>query len=422
MTPDGPSNPRLPDEADLLAWVEGEPLSPEANASVAKALMADPVLARKMELMRADRLALASLSQERAPEGLIEGVESALQPVLERELLLGLKDGEPADSPVVSMVRPEKRGIFQTFLADRAGRRMALAASLLVLVGGATWWATMTFSRGSGPKPIGPVALDKPGAGRDPIAAPVPAAPETMSIDEGTRIAMSGSGEAESAALKIGSEPVKPETPGNASIAPEAPATLAAAEVMGPVKAPMDAALAAELARERKLVIRVVSQEASHSPRRACDRIRKECNGNAWKLASQVSPELTVALDAKPFEVQRSSPVSIEPETPAFAGSDAGTPIVGPPVPRDIPVIEETEPQPVYLVQARLDAATMTQLKTTLEKAGHGDEVVFEERYEQLPLTPGGAPVLTPQAVLWWTNPPAGWTSWGEVPVVIEPK
>ena len=91
-------------------------------------------------------------------------------------------------------------------------------------------------------------------------------------------------------------------------------------------------------------------------------------------------------------------------------------------MPRDIPVIEETEPQPVYLVQARLDAATMTQLKTTLEKAGHGDEVVFEERYEQLPLTPGGAPVLTPQAVLWWTNPPAGWTSWGEVPVVIEPK
>jgi hypothetical protein len=383
--------------------------------------------------MRSDRVALRSLGAlERAPEGLISAVESALQPVMERELLLGLQDGEPAESmPVVSMVRPERRGIFQTFLADRAGRRMALAASLLVLVGGATWWGTVVFYRGT--QPIGPIAVNdkKPSESARMVDSTValntgkPDSPAGATFDqnksdEGMTIAQ---GDSAARTAASGAEALMMKSEGAAAIASAPAATLAAADVIGPVKTPMDAALAAELARERKLVIRVVSREATSAPRRVCDRMRKELNTPAWKLAGDApTAELAQVLEARPLDVGRSEPRVIRPEAPAFAGMEQIEPIVGPPAPIEIPVIEETEPQPVYVVQTRLDAATMTQLKASLEKSGQTDEVVFEERYEALPLASGGAPVLTPAAVLWWTNSPAGWTNWGEVPVVIEPR
>ena len=411
MALNGSNNPNLPDEADLLAWVEGETLSPEANAAVARALLADPVLARRMELMRSDRLALRSLGEERAPGGLLSSVEAALQPVLERELLLGLRDEEPADShPVVSMVRPEKRGIFQTFLADRAGRRMALAASLLVLIGGATWWGTVWFSRT--PPKMGPIAMKESStrAAESTIAMKDSAAPETAQpgkIDDGMRIT-----HAPERFAPAGIE---------AAMSKEA-APVVAAALVGPVREAMDAGLAAELAKERKLVVRVVSREAISSPRGLCDRLKKEFNTPAWRLTPEVPTELASALEAHPLVVDHSQPAVVNPEPQVFAGDQGFEPIMGPPAPREVPIIEESEPQPVYLVQARLDAATMSQLKTSLEKAGRTAEVVFEERYEPLPLASGGTPVLTPAAVLWWTNPPAGWTTWGEVPVVIEPK
>jgi hypothetical protein len=195
------------------------------------------------------------------------------------------------------------------------------------------------------------------------------------------------------------------------------------AELVGPVREPMEASLAAELARERKLVVRVVSSEAATSPRHLCDRLIKEFNAPAWKLASEVPMELASALDARPLQADRSVTPAVAPEPTAFAGAEGIAPLMGPPAPREPVTIERSEPQPVYLVQARLDAATMSQLRANLERAGRTAEVVFEERYEALPLpSGGGAPVLTPAAVLWWTNPPAGWTSWGEVPVVVEPR
>jgi len=415
-----------PDEADLLAWVEGEPLSAEANAAVAQALLSDPVLARKLESMRSDRVALQMLGEERAPRGLIASVETALQPVLERELLLGLKDGEPVDShPVVSMVRPEKRGIFQTFLADRAGRRMALAASLLVLIGGATWYGTVMFS--SGPQPVGPIAIND---ARNREAREAVPADSTLATKSGDSSEVART-ESVVAPLTIATGPEASfDAPQALAAAPaaadasNAEATpVALADLVGPVKTPMDPALAAELARERRLVIRVVSREATTAPRRVCDRVKKEFNSAAWKLASDApTAELATALEARPLDVGRAAPQVNQPEWPAFAGIEQIEPIVGPPAPRELAVIEEAEPQPVYVVQARLDAATMSQLRASLEKSGPADEIVFEERYEALPLASGGAPVLTPAAVLWWTNPPAGWTSWGEVPVVIEPR
>ena len=84
--PDFPAKTPRPDEADLLAFVEGESLPRDRELSVAKALEADPALARKMERMRADRAAFRALPDVKAPPGLMDAVEAALQPLLERQV------------------------------------------------------------------------------------------------------------------------------------------------------------------------------------------------------------------------------------------------------------------------------------------------------------------------------------------------
>ena len=150
--PAEPTNPRPPDEADFLAWVEGEALPRDREAAVSRAIGADPALGRRLSSMRADRMALKSLAQVAAPASLMAGVEAALQPVLERQMLLGLRDGEEvADHPPISIVRPVKRSIMQTFFADRMGRRLAVAAGLLLMVGGATYLGTTYLSGRTAP-------------------------------------------------------------------------------------------------------------------------------------------------------------------------------------------------------------------------------------------------------------------------------
>lgn len=413
-------NGRRPDEADLLAWVEGKKLSPELDAAVARLLVNDPKLARELELMREDRLAMRLLRDEAAPAGLMDSVEAALQPVLERQLLLGLQQGEPTESrPVVSMVRSEKRGIFQTFLADRAGRRMAMAASLLLLVGAGTLVGTIVLSRGTQPTPI-PVTL------RDGLATG-----ESKVIEKPLAIAIAPSTvttETNNAARKSVDVPVVPPPagPGESGTALAAD-TASDGPLVGPVKVPVDPALAAELARDHKLVIRVLSSAAAKTPSAIADRIKKETSSPAWKLANEVSSELAAALKPEgdvPFDDAR--PVRIEP--PSFAGDDEtiaraleGT--MGPPAPAQFgaPMEVASAGPSVYLFQARLDATTLAQLKSSLQKAGRAEDVVFEEQREALPLD-ARSPILVPNAVLWWENGPAGWTNWGEVPVVVNPN
>ena len=412
-----PNNPIRPDEADLLAWVEGEKLSPEMDAAVARLLLSDPGLARELEGMRRDRVALQSLEDVKAPAGLIESVESALQPLLERQLLLGLRDGEPVEShPVVSMVRPEKRGIFQTFLADRSGRRMAMAAGLLLVVGGGTYWATTMLST----PPVKPlvVALNsgkhKDVSKPEAIVAtnPAGAAPEAR-VETAAPVGLTAA-------------PAKSATPVDTptSVAVVEPETKDAAMV-GPTRMPVDPTLAAELAREGKLVIRVVSSQAGRTPATVADHLKKECSGPGWKLASEVPPAVAVAVAPEPVDWVRvvASQPTTEPEAMALADHDAATgPIMGPPAPQVEPQQIEMDQIPsVYMLQARLDAATMAAVRTSLQKAGRADEVVFEERYESLPLDQS-SPILNPNAMVWWTNPPSGGTRWGEVPVVIDPK
>lgn len=435
-SPNNPPSPIRPEEADLLAWIEGEKLSPEMDAAVARLLMSNPVLARELEAMRRDRDVMKSLEDEfKAPAGLIESVESALQPVLERQLLLGLQDGEPVESkPVVSMVRPEKRGVFQTFLADRSGRRMAMAAGLLLVVGGATYWATTMVSNTGGPRPLTVARNDAiketpiPEAPAKLLARANPAAitSDKPAVDQTTNEKMTVA----VAPAKVVEPTGAPGVPGSA-VSNESKSSEVETAMIGPVKVAVDSTLAAELAREGKLVIRVVSPQAARSPVAVAEHLKKDVSGPGWKLAGDVPSAVAVAVAPEPVDWKQlaaSQPAREDNETVAAADMDGvnkalDPSLIGPPAPSslDVPQLAIEQVPSVYMLQARLDAATMDAVKKSLQKAGRADEVVFEERYESLPLDPS-APILNPSAMVWWNNTPAGWAKWGEVPVVIDPK
>jgi hypothetical protein len=129
-------------EAEILDWIEGD-LSPEREPALLAALAADPVLGRRVHAMRADREVLLRLPEERAPEALLSGVEDAL----ERRMLMGESDGVQ-DTPSYARVSSVKSpGVLARIVSSRSARRLALAASVLLAVGFASWWGAERLSR-----------------------------------------------------------------------------------------------------------------------------------------------------------------------------------------------------------------------------------------------------------------------------------
>lgn len=401
MTTQPPNSRPTPlDEGDLLAWVEGEPLPRDREKAVAIALGQDPALARRLEAMRADRKSIKALHTPAAPANLLAGVEAALQPVLERQMLMGLRDGELlSDLPPVSIVQPVKRSIVQTFLSDRVGRRLAVAAGLLLVVGGASLWATTHFFSRPQQPPLGPIAIEtesRPQIGPAPSIDVPYVGPEAV-----TRPMLA---EADPPAITI-----------------EPALTIAAADqadpsLMGPFLPELDGARAAELARENRLVIRITALDPAFAsePGRLIDRIRR-ADQNMLRLGEEPTSTMVAALN--PSFMERDRPVSpTRSFAPAYAGSapsDLPPDVYGPPLPP--PEWNPPAPQLVYLVQARLDAAAMETLRTML--GGSYGRAEFEVLDAPLP---DATPALNAASMLWWGQNPSGWTWWANIPVVID--
>lgn len=403
--------PRPPDEGELLAWIEGERLPRERELAVAMALSQDAALARRLELMRADRDALGSLPSPAAPAGLMDAVEAALQPVLERQMLVGMEASADAPLPI-SMVQPAKRSVFDVFLRDRMGRRMAAAAGLLLLVGGATYFATSYFS-GTAPAPN--LARGPVDAGPEAVAGAA-TAPRTEGGGGTPATAEAGTPEGD-AGTAIAAAPAPEVDPAGA----EPPAPVIITQQYGP-PAPdgavvaLDMARAAELALESRLVIRLRTADplVRAQPDRLADRIRR-AESPAWKLGGEVPPAALAVLNPPVAPARQPRERTFEP--PVLADDDKPIEILSLPAP---PVLAPLPPQPpkpaAFMVQTRLDPAALETLRSAIASR-HG-EAVFEELAEPLPLNDG--PSLNPAAVLWWSQSPAGWTRWAEVPVVID--
>jgi hypothetical protein len=423
----------MPDEADLLAWVEGEPLPRDRELAVARALEADKRLARRLAAMKSDRSALCSMPEVACPPGLLRAVEAQLQPVLERQMLLGLRDGEAIqDHLPVSIVQPVKKSIVAAFLRDRVGRRLAMAAGLLLVVGGVSIWATMSFSQWTTPKPV-------LGSANEPKK------------DDGTRLASNSEKAAAKAPGNPGPSKVTAQADKDAAGAPrpgalsETPAPTAVAKQDSPspdlpgdepevtiAAAPaehddaaavsvqtspdIDTERAIELALEGRLVIRLRAADPTIAtqPSRIADRIRR-ADSSMWRLGGEPPAEVLARLSPPPApdpEPARSESRPMVLSAREGLASDLAPGFDGPPRPPEWLPPAKT----VYMIETRLDDLALDSLLSAVQ--GTYGDAIFEEASEPLPedaMTP-----LNPAAVIWWPQPASGWVKWANVPLVID--
>lgn len=442
MTTHGPSNPHLPNgqpldpalEADLLAWIEGEPLPAARDAAVARYLNAHPKYAERLLRMKGDREALRALADEPAPAGLVQGALEALEPVLERQMLLDLAQGEPVGGgPPVSIVRPPRQSLWETFTADRLGRRLAMAAALLLLVGGVTYFAADQLGDGAGRPSFedesGPIALQQPPEDEAPSilfdaspAREVAAAPEWAMMKSEPA---SDAGRVEEPAPTTLAATGRGASAGAADLAEAKPAEVlvAAPEAPEPVEIGPERAL--ELAREGRLAIRVLSGNPERAVTRLENRASRRSAAAPWRLGGEVDETIIAAL-ANPGPSTALVRADLPPEDlrPTFAGMD-----LPPEVRMLLPGSETTSlafelPVPAHavphgrMVEVRLDERTLESVRKEAARVAGGRAV-----YEELPTAlPPETPPVSPASVFWWTQPPSAWGGWGRVPVIIEAR
>src|SRR5690606_36858579 len=100
------------------------------------------------------------------------------------QVLLGLAEGKPIhDHPPSSIVRPQRASLWQTFTADRLGRRLALAAALLLVVGATSYFAASYLSPEPATIPADGWPADGPTIAMSEPAAALGAA-ESLALDD----------------------------------------------------------------------------------------------------------------------------------------------------------------------------------------------------------------------------------------------
>lgn len=364
------------DEDTLCALVEGD-LDPEAAEAAHETLLsADPDLAQLVEMMSRDRVMVRTIGDETPPPGLDEVIIGRL----EREVLLGLRSGEPGTRSLpVSQVGRERhrhqRGGTR-WLQRPAGAGLA-AAALLVLA-------------------VGVVLQMLPARPQQPLVSPL----------------AQGDTQADAAAEMVTPTAVagdRPTPPTDPAVVPErvspGPGTRLAGELADGEIFTGDWDRALALLDEGRLLIRVrsASPEATHA-RLVPLRERAPRAGQAWRLEEEVDPALAIAMQEKfAMPVADTGPLAI-------AADDTPARLMVEPLDPPRTVLEG-----VYLVDARRDSSAIASLNAALS-LGDGQVAVFEALPEPLELPA----VLTPDAVLWWARPASSWSERRYLPVVIE--
>lgn len=438
--------PNLPpglDEVDLLAWIEGDSLPRNREVAVARLLSEHPTLARRLDAMRCDREALRAMpADERAPAGLLANVQVALQPLMERQMLLGLQDDGANEQQVpVSLVVPARRSVWD-LLGGSTGRKFAMAAGFLLLVGGTTYLTTSMIMRsGTGGPGPGPVAIYDGGESFGALMHDGVPADEGMSIASADGARASGApgsgdltfsdedlGEAGTSRMAMAPMEANDDPAGDGlgddgfaiATLPEGDEAGEAGTAIAEAGGAMSMERALQLAQENRLVIRVRVAEGQ-TQREGADRVanRLRRTGAGWRFAGDAPQVLAsaVAPSTNGFDVRRPRPV---PDV--MAGADIRLPhgaLYGPPAPGamiELPPLRAS----VYVVQSRLDSTSLESLKTAL--SGVAADVVLEEADVPLPDYEAHEHSLAPTAVLWWGQSPSAWTWWTSVPVVVEPR
>lgn len=396
----------------MLAWVEGV-LPADRASAVEASLRADPALHALAQRLSQDRKALTSLPDEPAPADLLDGVHEAM----EREMLFGLaEEGETADRLPVSVVRPARSGLRDIFLREQPGRRLAAAAAVLLMAGGALtyiaidWLGVLSADVDDGTALAMETEADPTG---DSIASEgVSSRLDRLPADAVDRLALNPDERVSVSDLAQG--PLSDGEHSGSSTGPfeqrdgrMAARVLAEQGRVGPDRA-------ARLLAEGRLIVRVRTLDAAEAMA-SLDGFTGA--SHRWRL-SPGAPEAVAAILA-PDGLGRPSPV-IGP-TPAFANRQDGA--ERPSLLRSIPEAEQRRGRApagfvierLYTIEVEAEARAVQRLVRELSSLGVVD-VVLEASPVPLDLP---AP-SSPESLLWWTEPPSTWSPRGVAPVVVE--
>jgi hypothetical protein len=486
MNPQRPTFPAVPpgvDELELLALMEGEALSPTRLAEIEQALAAVPGWPEAIRAMKRDRAGLRSLVEPACPPGVIEAVEQ----VIERRMLIGLSAGVPLEreSPPVVVLRHPSRGPswWRIFSQDATGRRLAMAAGLLLTVGGISYLATTWYAK---PSPIAvtdqgqelaklpeeksntATSARKPGphsaAGQQHARPPegfhgvrnAESEPESgaqiaaaQQLDQALRadrdshsLKLSEAGAGSSRPLQtlpaspLWQHPLNdrasssgwrstPEDQPDASVPRSAPAdasTLARAGDDEPMFAYQQAF---EWAQEQRLIIRITG--ARHEAAVARLQSSSASRRAGWVLSDQSHHEWAAAvpMDLDEHDLDNHGLDSSDRLIGASMIMAHGASGLSGPVPVMIPAELMTkrarpfEGDALMTAAVRLDHASFAAFVDALQRGGH---VVRFDRADE-PLPQNGQMVLPDDASMLGGSGPDGataWQPWGWVPVVIE--
>lgn len=373
-------------EAQLLDWIDGH-LSPQEEARLA-ALSGRIGLSRRIEQMRANKRALTRAGQAAAPAELHDRVIAAL----EREALLDAPVETPDSIPISTVVFERERT--RSRWMHSAAAPLAFAAGLALLVTGAAYWVIASRPPAQHSKLNGPLAIND--APAEPIASPsAPTADATNTM---------------MAAAPAATMEHAPDAgiPGFAS--EPAPTTMTLASS----RKPIDDARALELAREGRLVMRVVADNVKVLGDVERDTTRPT-RQREWRLSKDVPAVVAqaVAPSSTPFGFGSRDEF-------AFASRDALS-MLGPKAALNWPAMamidRAARVKGTYLADVPVRESTLRAMKSVFADRLNA-RVIFEEL---------DAPVHTPprldaESALWWTRPSARWTDRVSIPVVVEQR
>lgn len=393
------------DERDLVDLIEGQ-IDAERRHDLETMLIKRPELRRLVEAMRYDRATLRAMPDEFCHVDIAANVRD----VLEREALLGAT-AEYAPAPIAIGARVDRGSRF-------GARRFALAAGILLLVGGGAFfaWPLLNKPTPAGPSGNTPIAMSDANNKHDAAGSESRKPPTIATNTEKSREETGGEtpGAANPGPLAVNTES-NPENsarskskergasvPAVSAIANgELPATPVVGELVGPVlptdvalaraiETPIDENRAAELALQGRLLVRVQGSSAAYVLSTSADR-----GSLGAHRVDRVEPrELASPVLAQVFEG------TTTPEQIVWAADHA------------MPVYEREVVGPEgYVVEFAATPQGLAKLREEL-----GGRVMFEE----LPEDSGLRPRIDPDAVLWWTLPPSSWAPRVAAPIILE--
>jgi hypothetical protein len=400
--PADPSNPRPLTEDQLADWVDGSLSDLQVQALVDASGRSD--LSQRMAQMQRHKVLLATTLPERAPRDLHDRVLAAL----ERDMLLGAVEAERSSATETPAPQLKLTGDgptpAQRTNAARWMPRMAMAAGLLLVVGGVSFFVMKAISLSSRPLVKDQIAG---------VTRPAPTNPADLA--SGTQIAAAEKTEQADtlAEANPAATSVADATLATASSAAKQSANqiLAAEPRIDPKGVPLDRA--AQLASEGRLAIRVVTEDtrglasfeqAGAAPLNSPNR--------PWRVTKQVPAQIVASV--LPSVLPRASGL----DDPRVLAADMVVPMAGLAM---HPLLASTQVDPTfsrvrasYLVSVPASEAGLDVLRNALRSRLKGAVEFFE-----LPEAVQAPSADTPRDLLWWTQSPTHWTPRATVPTVI---